>query len=291
MRKCFSGAAVVLLALLSGALIASHSAEMIWDIGVGNVASFGMFGTGLAPVNKHGFNSDLDTTEESIWDGNDIGGPVRCFTVMGDSPGNMFVSSDDAADAGLEIVMEVIRNDWSASTITMNLGGAGGGTGTVFTVIAGGTLLRINRAYATDDAFTGNVYMHIDTVDGDDNGIPDSLSTHLIAVITAGENKTQQACYTVPLNFSLGLNQFCTSNVSTAGNRKVTYRVRSSTNVGAPLNQESHQIADGIYYCTPHDPPLVFPEKTDIEITGVASGVDAIAGATFDGILFPSSFF
>lgn len=285
----------ILAAVCVFVLTAANSANVIWDIGVGNVASFNMFGAGLVPVDKHGINADLDTGEESIWDADDLptegDGPARCFVNVGTTPIDFYVSSDNAADATLEISLDIIGNDWAASTVTMDLGATAASSGTVYTQIGASTLLRVNRAHATDDAFTGNIYIHTDVADTGTDGVPDIPATQIVAVITAGENKTQQACLTVPLGFSFGMNQDCTSNVTTPGTRSVTYRIRSSTNGGAPLNNEQHQVADGVYRCTPHNPPIVFVEKTDIEITGVSTGADAVVGATFDGILFPSSFF
>ena len=118
---------------------------------------------------KFGFNADVDAAEESIWDVNDLptsdAGPTRCFENIGITPANLYVSSDNTADATLEISIEVLDATWASSVITMDLG-AVSGTGTAFTQIGAVTLLRVNRAFATDDDFTGNIYIHKDAVDG-----------------------------------------------------------------------------------------------------------------------------
>jgi hypothetical protein len=115
---------------------------------------------GFGAVNKFGINLDLDTgVEESIWDADDLpaegNGPARCFTTIGTTAAAMYVSSDDAADAELGIAIEVLDENWNVSMVAMDLGVAAATTGTVYTQITTGTLLRINRAYATGDAFTG----------------------------------------------------------------------------------------------------------------------------------------
>lgn len=292
MRKFKFATIICAIAVIATFLLGSHAANMIWDVGVGHVAAFDMFGVGLDGVNKFGRNDDLDTAEESIWCADDLptegDGPARCFTNVGATPIDFYVSSDNAADAELEITLELIGNDWSRKIVTMDLGVAAATTGTVYTQIGIYTLLRVNRAYATDDAFTGNIYIHTDVVDGGTDGVPDLPATQIVAVITAGENQTLQACYSVPLGFSAALNQYCASNVSNVGT--IDYRIRRTTDGGAVRTAELLTLDVKTHTCIKHDPPIVFVEKTDIEITGDSAGVNATTSATFDLILFPSSF-
>ena len=242
-------------------------------------------------VNKFGFNGDVDTTEESIWDADDLpsggAGPGRCFANIGTTAADMYVSSDDAADATLGISIEVLDASWDVSTVTMNLGAATGGTGTLFTQIGTATMLRVNRAFATGDDFTGNIYIHTDTSDTGPDGIPDAAGD-IVAVITAGENQTLQACYTCPNGMDCLLTQFCIGNLSqAAASQDVTFRLRRSVEGAASRTTEIMTLADSVTACVRHNPPIVFDEKTDIELTADAAGASQGTSGTFDILLLP----
>jgi hypothetical protein len=158
-------------------------------------------------------------------------------------------------------------------------------TGTEFVLI--GTALRVNRAYAVSAAIAGNIYIHIDSVDGaTKDGEPDTPSTDIIAVITAGENQTLQACYTVPLGFKAMMVSKCMSNTGIGGSDIITYRERKSTNNGPNKTQELLGLGDDVSICPVIRPPKVYDEKTDIEITGAA--LTQAATATFGLILVPN---
>jgi hypothetical protein len=245
---------------------------------------------GAHTVNKFGANLDLDQTEESIWDADDLpaegNGPARCFANMS-SAANLYVSSDDATDATVEIAIEVLDAKWDLSTVTMDLGAASAGTGTVFTQIGSTTLLRVNRAYATDTAFTGNIYIHKDSTDAAvQDGIPDTVATDVVAVVTAGENQTLQACYSVPNDYEALMTQFCLGNIANVG--AVTFRLRRSVDGGADRTTELISLAADTYACTVHDPPIYFAEKTDIELTGDGAAANNDVSGTFDLLLLPS---
>ena len=251
----------------------------------GGDRSFDLKGT--YTVNKFGFNADVDTTEESIWDADDLptagAGPGRCFANMA-SAAALYVSSDDATDAAVEIVIEVLDANYVVSTVTMDLGAAAATTGTVYTQIGTATLLRVNRAYATDTSFTGNIYIHTDTVDTGTDGVPDIPSTQIVAVITAGENQTLQACYTVPAGYTAMLLNWCKTNASqAAASTAVTFRWRKTLTGMSSRTQSLISLGDEVTQCTEVLPPGYFPEKTDIEVTG--GGATSQAASADFGLL------
>lgn len=244
-------------------------------------------------VNKFGFNVDVEATEESIWDVDDLptnsDGPVRCFANMnsGTTPtaAALYISSDDENDAsdndGISIVVEYLDADWDLASTTVALGLASA-SGTVFAQIGSATIMRVNRAYAAGAAPSGNIYIGKDDVDGGTDGVPDTIATDAVAAITIGENQTRQACYSVPNGYNAFMTNWCFSNEGT-GDSAVTFRIRSSINGAAARVQILLDQADEVATCNRLEPPLAFEEKTDIEITGVASS-DAGAG-TFDLVL------
>lgn len=264
-----------LFPVIAGAQI---NQELIWG------RSAGPSGWADTTVNKFGFNGDVDTAEESIWDMDDLPtegvGPGRCFVNMA-SAADLYVSSDSDSDVGLGIAIEVLDANYVGSTVTMVLG-ADAGAGTVFEQIGSATLIRVNRAYATGAAFTGNIYIHLDSIDGTGDGIPDTPATDIVAGITAGENQTLQACYTVPAGFTAYISSWCISNVSQAAQgTAVTFRARgTSFGADAARTQNLLTIGNETTTCTPVNPHNTFPEKTDIEATG-SDATSQGAAATF----------
>ena len=227
-------------------------------------------------VSKFGANLDVDASEESIWDMNDLPtaglGPARCFTNMA-TAADLYVSSDDNGDATESITIEVLDANYVASTVVMDLGGING-TGTAFTQIGTTTLLRVNRAYATDTAFTGNIYIHKDTVDGGNDGIPETPATNIVAGITAGENQTLQACYTVPAGYHAFITSSCVVNTSeAAAGTAVTFRHRKTPLGGVDRTQLLITLGDETSECSAVDPPTRIESKTDFEVTGGGVGV------------------
>jgi hypothetical protein len=241
---------------------------------------------GFYSVNKFGRNQDADQTEDSIWEGSDLGGPIRCFDVIGTTAVALYLSSDDENDAAKGVTVQYLDSSWDSQEVNVTLGTASAG-GTVFVQIGSETIMRINRMYATSAALVGNIYAGIDDVDGGTDGIPDTILTDLVACIVIGENQTLQACYTVPNGYNALLTQFCTTNINTAANAVATFRLRKSVEGAASRVQEILEIGESIYQCTSHSPPIMFGAKTDIELTSDMSGNDGSATGTFDLILQP----
>jgi len=250
---------------------------------------------GTHTVNKFGSNGDVDTAEESVWDGDDIAGegtgPGRCFTILGTTAQAVYLSSDDENDASdnnaVSITVQYLDSTWATQTLVVPLGAALA-SGTTSAQISSGTILRINRMFATTTAPAGNVYASTDTNSGSD-GVPDDPATQMVAGITLGENQTLQACYTTPLGFDALMSQFCIGNLSqAAASQDVTFRLRKAVEGAAARTTELLTLADAVQECIVHDPPIMFAEKTDIELTADAAGASQGTSGTFDLILVPN---
>lgn len=255
--------------------VQAESPEVVWGLSAAPYSQYEV------TIQKFGYNADIDTAEESIWDMHDLPtagtGPLRCFANM-PSAVDLYVSSDSDSDVGLGIAIEVLDSNYVGSTVTMVLG-ADAGTGTVFEQIGSTTLLRINRAYSTGVGFTGNIYIHKDSSDATGDGIPDTPATDIVAGITAGENQTLQACYTVPLGFDAAIGSWCISNVSQAAvGTAVTFRSRGAFAGTAARTQILLSLGDETTQCHVPIPSNVFPETTDIEITGSDATSQSAAG-------------
>jgi len=246
-------------------------------------------------VNKFGRNSDADTTEDAVYEGSDLGGPIRCFADVGTTATAFYISSDDPSDASdgakpVTVTIEVLDADWNIITIEQALGATVGATGAALTKIGTVDLLRVNRAYVSSaNPALGNIYINADAVDAGPDGIPDNRATKLVTGIRIGENQTLQACYTVPAGYNAFLTQLCTSNIATVANAKATFRLRKSVAGAAARVQELYEIGNGTYACTTHSPPVKFSEKTDISITSVMSANNGKASGTFDLVLIKNT--
>lgn len=253
--------------------------------------SFALKGT--YSVNKFGYNANADGgVEESIWDMDDIAGadtgPIRCFANL-TTAAPLCISSDNAADAELGVTVELLDANYNLSMVEETLGVAAVTSGTVGTNPLGtGSYLRVNRAYATGDELTGNIYIHKDcTADTGNDGVPDTPATDIVAGITAGENQTLQACYTVPAGFSAALLGWCKSNIRNGGvATAATFRWRKSVEGAASRNQSQISLGNETSQCTDVNPPGLFTEKTDIEITALST-TQAVSG-DFGLLLIPN---
>jgi len=244
---------------------------------------------GTFTVNKFGHNTDSDTTEDSVWDGSDFSGPIRCFTVPGSSAAALYITSDDEADAAASVTVQALDGNWNSTTIVQTLGAStGGGGGTAVTQLGSVDLLRVNRAFPTTDAVAGNIYIHTDATDVDTDGVPDSILTELVAVIDLVEQQTMQACYTVPLGFTALITRVEVDNADTAANAVATFRVRAATNNGAAKTKVDFLVPENEHRDITYAPPLALPEKTDIELTNVSAANNASVKGRFDLVAVPN---
>jgi len=237
-------------------------------------------------VNKFGFNGDIDTTEESIWDMDDLptagAGPIRCFDNML-SAAALYISSDSDSDVGKTVSVQGLDLNWESFDIDVVLG-SDAGTGTTNVQIGTVNIWRINRAFTVSAELVGNIYIHKDATDATGNGIPDTPATDIVAGITLGANQTLQSCYTVPLGYNAYITNICLANINQVGvGSSVTFRARRSAGGAAHVHRSQLRFSLGneTSICMPYDPPLVYPEKTDFEITGSDASNQATA-ATFD---------
>ena len=122
--------------------------------------------------------------------------------------------------------------------------------------------------------------------DGTD-GVPDITVSQIVAVISAGENQTLQSCYTVPAGYNAFMTNNCVSNTTLGGANAIDFRQRKVVEGGASRTQSLSGIAAGDSLCTIVNPPKLFTEKTDIEVTG--SGTTQAATATFGLVLIKNT--
>lgn len=278
---------LIIIFLLVPFSVHAQQGEFIWgdDIPYAYLLAMG-FIEDTTSLRIVGFNPDIDATGEAVWDINDIpttgAGPLRCFG-LGQTPVNLYVSSDDAADAGKLIYIEHLDGSYDETITVMALGAAAASSGTVFTQIGSGTILRVNRATAVNDGYVGNIYIHKDTVDGGDDGIPDAPATDIIAGIVTDNNLTFQACYSVPNGYKMLIRSVCITN-NDIGAAPATVEIRSfvSSPGSAVYASARVAIASGADNCRYLDPPILAAEKADYEFSARALNAGGDQSITID---------
>lgn len=248
------------------------------------IAARGDIGTGS--VNKFGFNDAIAATEESVYEGNDFGGAARI--IMDTTAQTIFISSDDAADAGIEITVEGLDANWDYQTVSQALGAPAAISGTAFQQLPG-TWMRINRAYNSDTTgLTGDVYVHIDSVDTGTDGVPDIPATHIRTMVTGAEEQTLQAAYTVGDQRDGWLTRMCLSVLSSgAGTNVTTARMRVYRDGSGTVSRTTQIFtadAPGTT-CVDYNPPIHLDSRDAIDCTGQAGGAGEDVACTFDIIL------
>ena len=226
---------------------------------------------GLGEIHKFGFNADIASTEETVWDQGGL------YTYPS-SAGQLGISSSstlDAAAAAGALTVEIFGLDGNYveinETLTMN------GQTSVQTT---NSYLRIFRAIVrtagASEFNVGDVYVGTGVVS---SGVP--VTKYL--KVTAQQNQTLMALWTVPANKWFYLTHWQATTFGQA-NQSLEFRL-----MVRPEN-EVFQVKRRILLFRspvewPQDIPQRFAPKTDIEIRAKASGGSIDASASFQGYI------
>lgn len=213
---------------------------------------------GYTAIHKFGLNGDCDAGNNTIW------------TVGGDYPwsalnaaNTLYVSSTSGLDTQT-IRIEGLDVHYNSANDVLTLNG----TNEVATDIE---FKRVFRAYITSDG--NNV--------GDIN-IKNKPSGVTVAQIAEGRGQTLMTVYTVPANTTGYMMKFAGSvNKGADGELSVYKRPPEQTAFRIQHMAELYQN----YYEYEFTSPLVFTQKTDIEVKLQTTGNNFKATSTFDMIL------
>jgi len=223
-------------------------------------------------VNKFGRNPSIAIgVEEEIWDGS------IAYTFPTDTSDITHVRSavDSATTQGAVIEVQGLDTNWDLVTQTKALDG----TDSTTEVLLDTPLIRVFRMKVLDAAV-----MDQDIWVGDDDFVVAAAK----AIITAGNNQTLMAIYTVPAGFNAYMTCYY-AHVNPGTNLDPTsmpIKVWAQDNANGYAPQLKHvvgQISGGFqHFFTPYQK---FGEKTDIYITAQPAGKAADVTAGFDLIL------
>ena len=210
-----------------------------------------------ATVFKFGFNPDVNSTEETIWD---VGG----IYAYPSSAVAMTVTTDagtPANDNGVKVIVFGLDEDYNEVSQEVTLAGSGTATTTQ-------TFIRVFRAYVSgSQAPTGNL------------NITNGGTTY--ARITVEENQTLMALWTVPAGYTGFLDHVNIATGTTNANQYITAQIiqRQLDGVFRVMMKQtlgSGGVADFLLRY-----PILVPEKTDVEVRAVSSGSSNLISANF----------
>ena len=221
---------------------------------------------GTTGLFKFGFNSDIDTAEETVWDAGGIyayPGSALAMTIVSSS------ANDTSAGTGARTVTVVgLDASYIETTQTIALNGT--------TPVSIPTpLIRVYRAFVVT-AGSGNTAAGTLT-------IANGGTTY--ARITLGENQTLMAVYTVPAGYTLYLTSGSVTTGSASGSQYLVTRLIQRPFGGVFRNISVITLQSGQVSFDGFAAPLVFQEKTDIEIRALGSANNNEVSGVFSGYI------
>jgi len=224
-------------------------------------------------IHKFGYNPDIGDSPETIWS---EGG----LYVYPTSASTMYISSSSAADTAAgtgarTVTVYGLDADFEQISVTVSLNGQTG-------VQLNGALnwYRVNRI-VVNTAGSGGANAGVLYV-GTEATPPGGVPTNKYATVAIGDNQTLMCLWTVPVGYTAYLHQKDVSASSSAGKFAIFTLVARPD--GGVFNVKDRVTIANNSTSIPYWNPIVFTEKTDIEVRAVAdsSGGTITASATLD---------
>ena len=208
---------------------------------------------------KYGYNPLIINVNETIWD---VGG---IYAYPSSAVAMTVTSASGATDEDVKITVTGLDANYEelSEEVTLNASG---------TATTDGLFLRVFRAYVSgDSAPVGNV------------NITNGGTTY--ARVTAGENQTLMAVYTVPAGKTLYVTQGTASHGTDTSGAFMTIRFMTRP-LGGVFRTSTKIDVIGSKIVFPFNYPLRLPEKTDLEVRAICSkNQNNAVAATFEGVL------
>ena len=216
-------------------------------------------------IYKFGYNPEITTTEEVVWDGG------NGYSYIDTAAAAVVVSSstaDDAAGTGAQkIKIEGLDENYEPQTVEVTMDGT-------TNVTTDETFIAFNRMYVTE-AGTGEVNA---------GNITATVGGTTRSQISADRGQTLQAVYTVPAGFTAYVTDWMVASGATSSNKYLEARLVCRSNDGVrrtksvvTLNNTMDKIDFGV--------ATVIPEKNSIEVRAVTSSGTDVVSAAFSVLL------
>lgn len=226
-------------------------------------------------VFKFGYNAAVGNTAETIWS---LGGAYTWPSAAATLEVTSSDVNDTSAGTGARtVVLEGLDANYAEISETVTLNGQTAVTTT-------NSFLRCHRAYVatagTGEVNAGVIYA-ANSSGAHTAGVPNDL-TLVYSSIAAGEGQTLQCFYTVPANKTAYCTVVQASTIDASNAVTITLRKREE---GQGWRVQKRAIVFQTVYNSSHTIPIVFPEKTDIELRGVAAAGSVDTSGSFELIL------
>ena len=232
--------------------------------------------TGL--VAKFGYNPDIDATEQ-VWDGDS----VYVFRTQANAD-TLYASSSVVADtvvveiSGLDSNYVAVRDTFTTQGRTQV---AVPGNGTKWLRVFRGKVISVGGDGLPATGAAGDIYLTYHTATT--NGVPD-VDEHIQMKITAGENQTLMAIYTVPLGKVAVMVDWYVTTTSSA--LEFIGRIKATNGSDGIFKTKELVNLKGSPYARILGAPVTFPEKTDIYLQATAAAPNTPVAGGFSLILF-----
>src|SRR6056300_863158 len=215
------------------------------------------------PLFKYRYNPLIVNVNETIWDGGGI------YNYPSSAAALDVLSSVAGTDSGITRTLSGLDTNYQEIQEDFTLDASGEYTTTA-------EFLRVYRAYITGSSSpTGNITFKIGAT--------------LHAQITASENQTLMAVYTVPAGKTLYVTQGVATHGTDTSGAFMTVRFMTRQLGGVFRTTTKVDIIGG-EILFPFTFPLRIPEKTDVEVRAICSkNQNNAVGATFEGILIDNA--
>jgi hypothetical protein len=211
---------------------------------------------------RSAYNILVGTVAATIW-------PKNTAYVFPLAASLMTLYSTSNADTTQTVLVDGLDANYNEISEVLTLNGQTG-------VSTAQQFFRINGLTVLFDSPVGNIAIGTGAATA---GVP----ANTYGFISAGDNMSQSAVYTVPNGWSLFLTQGSLSMGGSTGTQTVTANFYSRVNGVKYLT--SKIIAANQFQPFPYNPEIEIPEKTDIWNSASTSAGDAAVTVTFNGQL------
>lgn len=220
---------------------------------------------------KFGFNADVDDALETVWSKGGLYAYLSSATALYISSSS---TDDTVAGTGARTVkISGLDSDYDEVSVTVNMNGQSG--------VSLGTFTRVNRievlTAGSGGANAGN--LHVGSEASPTVGVP--ATTY--AYVTAGDNQTLMALWTVPRNYTAYVTQTDITVATTQNNKYCTVSLVARP-FGGVFNVKDRFVKAESSVNQVYNFPLKFEEKTDIEFRAIgdSAGADIAVSAGID---------
>jgi hypothetical protein len=220
---------------------------------------------------KFGFNPDVDDSLETVWSKGGLYVYLSSATAL-------YVSSSSTNDTidgtgARTVKVSGLDSNYDEVSVTVDMDGQSG--------VSLGTFIRVNRievlTAGSGGANAGN--LHVGSEASPTIGVP--ATTY--AYVTAGDNQTLMALWTVPRNYTAYVTQTDITVATTQNNKYCTVSLVARP-FGGVFNVKDRFVKAESSVNQVYNFPLKFEEKTDIEFRAIgdSAGADIAISAGID---------